>query len=155
MESTDFNFFYYAADAPKTAPIFPSSATVPPSSQVTSLPASQPGSQKEQIAALQGLDEPPASQEQKAEDLEDSEKTPEQSFDYDTKLSTFLTPGSEFSSKKKGKRVISKKGKKGASTAGDEAEVDLAESLSPSSPTRPTKLITRPGKNSKGGKKGK
>ena len=103
---------------PETAPILPSSAAVPPPSQVTPLPASQPGSQEEPITALQGLDEPPASEEQKAEDLEDSEKTPERSFDYDTKLSTFLAPGSESSSKKKGKRVVSKKGKRSSSAIG-------------------------------------
>ena len=108
----DFNFFSSTAEAPSTAQAFTPSVAVPPSSQITPPSASQPGSQAEKIEALQGLDDPAASQEQKAEDFEDIEKTPERSLDDDTKLSTLLTtPGSESSSKRKGKRAVRKKKK--------------------------------------------
>ena len=100
------------------------------------------------------MDDPAASQEQKAEDFEAIEKTPERSLDDDTKLSTLLTtPGSESSSKRKGKRAVRKKKK---TSTEEEAVVDPAVPLSPSVPARSQrlqKLIIRPGKSSKGGEK--
>ena len=102
------------------------------------------------------MEDPPALQEQKGEDLEDSEKTPEQSLNDNNKLSTLLTtPGSESSSKRKGKHVM-KKMKKNISAEEDEAEEDPAAPSSPSSPSRPrriSKLIIKPGKGTKGGRK--
>ena len=103
------------------------------------------------------MDDLAASQEQKAEELEESVKTLEPFHD-DTKLPALITIGSESSSRKKGKRAISKRRRKSTSAGEEKAEVDPAAPLSPSSPTRSSRLLKltiRPGEGSKGGGKKK
>ena len=134
----------------------PPPAVPPPTFQIT--PTSQPGSQEELIGALQDLDNPTASQEQKAEGLEGGEVSPERTLSDDIKLSALVTPGSESSSRRRRKRTTSKKTRRSILVFEEEAKVDPAVTLSPSSPTlpsRPEKLPIRSGEGSKGGGKKK
>ena len=152
-----FNFSSSVVKTTSVVQASPPPAIAPPPLQVSPSSASQPGSQEEQIWALQGLDDPAASQEQKAEELEEGERTPEKFTADDTKLIDLITPGSESSSKKRGKRGISKK-KKGTSASDEKVEGDPIAPLSPSPPThsdRLKKLTIRPGEGSKGGGKKK
>ena len=157
MRNTDFNFSSPVEKAPSIVQTSPSPIIPPPSLQVTPPSASQPGSQEEQIEALQDLDDPIASQEHRGEETEEGEKTPEPTGSDDMPLTTLFTPGSGSSSKKREKSGVSKK-KKESSAGEEKAEASPIVPLSPSSPTltnRPKKLVIRPGAGSKGGGKKK
>ena len=92
-----------------------------------------------------------------AEEPEAGQTTPEQTISDDIKLSALFTPGSDSSSRKKGKRVVSKK-RREASAGEEKTEESPIAPLPLSSPTptsRPKKLIIRPGEGSNGGRKKK
>ena len=132
----------------------PPSFIPPPPPQVTPPSASQPGSQEEQIEALHGLDDPIASQEHGGEGLGEGDESPERTTSDNIKLSALVTPGSESSSRRRRKRATSKKRRKGILVSEEETKVDPAVTISPSSPTlpsRPEKLPIRSGEGSKGG----
>ena len=151
-----FGFSSSVAKTPSATQTSPPPAVPPPFPQIT--PISQPGSQEELIGALQGLDDPIASQERKDEGLEGGDKSPEHTIFDDVKLAALVTPGSESSSRRRRKRTTSKKKRKSILVSEEEAKVDPAVTLSPSSPTlpsRPEKLPIRSGEGSKGGGKKK
>ena len=80
------------------------------------------------------MDDPIASQEHRGEETEGSEKTPEPTGSDDEPLITLFSPGSGSSSRKRGKRGVSKK-KKEASASETQAGEEPIVSLSPSSLT--------------------
>ena len=151
-----FNFSSSAVETPSAVQTSLPPVIPPPSLQVTPPSSSQPGSQEEQIEALHGLDDPIASQEQKDEGLEGGEISPERTPSDDVVLSALVTPGSESSSKRRKKHGTSKRRGKKIIATEEEPEVAPVAPPSPSSLMpidRPEKLIIRPGKGSKGGKK--
>ena len=102
------------------------------------------------------MDDPIASQEQKDERPEGGDISPERTPSDDIVLSKLVTPGSESSSQRREKRGTSKRRGKKITATEEEPEVEPVTPTSPTSliPTgRPGKLVIRPGKGSKGGKK--
>ena len=144
----------FVEKAPSVIQTSPPPVTVPLPPPIT--PTPHLGSQEEIIGALRGLDDPTASQEQKDEGLEGGEISPERTPSDDIILSALVTPGSESSSKRRKKHGTSKRRGKKIIATEEEPEVAPVAPPSPSSLMpidRPEKLIIRPGKGSKGGKK--